>query len=101
MDYKIIKSKRGVERKTNRNLILLGTGILLLVAAACGFSASTANITDAYTARSENGEYQQTAVFAQEDVFYAIIEVANARRMILSPKPCGTRWKRRGWIQIT
>ena len=64
--------------KTNRNLILLGTGILLLVAAACGFSASTANITDAYTARSENGEYQQTAVFAQEDVFYAIIEVANA-----------------------
>lgn len=50
---------------------------LLLVTLACGFNASTANIKDAYMARDNQGS-DQTTVFAQGDVFYAIVTVANA-----------------------
>ena len=64
--------------KDKRNILITIVGILLLVTVACNFSASTANIESAYTARMDNGEIQQTTVFTQEDVFLGIVDVANA-----------------------
>ncbi len=64
--------------KNQRNLIISMVGILLLIVVACNFSASTANIKNAYTARDDNGQKLQTAAFTQDDVFYCIVEVANA-----------------------
>jgi hypothetical protein len=63
--------------KNFRKLAISSIALLLLVS-ACNFSASTANIKNAYTARSDNNELQQTTVFVQDDVFYSIVEVANA-----------------------
>ena len=50
---------------------------LLAAMAACSFSASTANIADAWTAADEAGS-QRTTVFAQDATFYAIVDLANA-----------------------
>lgn len=58
--------------------LIFSSVALLLLVTACNFSASTANIKNAYTARSDNSELQQTTVFVQDDVFYSIVEVANA-----------------------
>jgi hypothetical protein len=44
---------------------------------ACEFSATTANIQDAWTAFDQDGE-ELTDVFGQEDVFYCIVQLANA-----------------------
>jgi len=44
---------------------------------ACGFSASTANIKEAYMARDEQGA-QKTTTFGQSDVFWCIVTLANA-----------------------
>ena len=53
-------------------------GILLFVTAACSFSASTAKIKDAWTSRDNNGEQQKTTVFANDDIFYCMVTLANA-----------------------
>jgi hypothetical protein len=58
--------------------LFISSAVMLLLVSACNFSASTANIKNAYTARSDNGELQQSTVFVQDDVFYSIVEVANA-----------------------
>ncbi|MBN1149154.1 MAG: hypothetical protein JXA78_17980 [Anaerolineales bacterium] len=50
---------------------------LLLAALACNFSASTANISDAWMARDEAGT-ERTTVFAPGDTFYAKVELDNA-----------------------
>jgi len=50
---------------------------LVLATLACEFNASTANISDAFMARDNQGA-DRTTVFAQDDVFYAIVQVANA-----------------------
>jgi hypothetical protein len=63
--------KRGMFR------FVLAAMVLVLASVACNFSASTANIRDAYMARDDAGA-DRTTVFAQEDVFYCIVEVANA-----------------------
>ena len=63
--------KKGVFR------IVLALMALALATMACEFNASTANIRDAYMARDNAGE-DRTTVFAPEDVFYCIVEVANA-----------------------
>ena len=51
--------------------------VMVLVTLACGFSASTANIKDAYMARDSQGS-EKTTVFSQGEVFYCIAELANA-----------------------
>jgi hypothetical protein len=50
---------------------------LTLLASACSFSASTANFADAYTAADSEGA-ARTTTYGQEDVFYAIVYLANA-----------------------
>lgn len=63
--------KKGIVR------IVLAVMVLVLATVACDFSATTANIRDAYTARDNAGS-DRTTVFSQSDVFYCLVEVANA-----------------------
>ena len=58
-------------------LIVLAVAVLLAASLACEFSASTANIKEAWMAKDEAGE-QKSEVFVQEEVFYCIVELANA-----------------------
>ncbi len=51
--------------------------VLLLTTLACGFSASTANIKDAYMATDDSGG-NKTTTFAQDETFWAIVTLANA-----------------------
>ena len=51
--------------------------VLVLASLACGFSATTANITDAFMALDPDG-VEATTVYFPEDVFYAIVDLANA-----------------------
>jgi hypothetical protein len=51
--------------------------LLALASLACNFSASTANISSATLARDPDGQ-QATTVFAPQDTFYLIVELANA-----------------------
>jgi hypothetical protein len=64
--------------KINRNLILSFIGTLLLLTAACSFSASTANVKEAFTAREVNGVPEATTSFTPDEVFYCLVTVANA-----------------------
>jgi hypothetical protein len=50
---------------------------LLLVLLACSFSASTAKIQSAKMARDYDGN-QPTTIFSQDEVFYCVVELANA-----------------------
>ena len=51
--------------------------LLLLLALACGFNFSTANIAEATMAKDPDGAEPVTA-FAQDDTFYLVAQVANA-----------------------
>jgi hypothetical protein len=53
--------------------------VLVVFAAtiACSFSASTANIKEAWMARDYEGD-QPTTVFAPDEVFYCVVDLANA-----------------------
>jgi hypothetical protein len=57
--------------------ICLAISSLLLVTLACSFSASTANIQEAKMARDYDGN-DPTTTFAQDQVFYCVVELANA-----------------------
>jgi len=57
--------------------ILLVIAILILAAMACGGSISTANISSAKMSTDSEGT-QETSVFAQDQTFYCIVELANA-----------------------
>lgn len=57
--------------------VLLAVAVLAVTALACGFSASTANFQQAYMAYDSAGT-QATTVYGPEDVFYAIVDLANA-----------------------
>jgi hypothetical protein len=63
----------------NKKPLLLSLALLslLVVSLACGFSASTANIKDAYLSLDNEGA-EKTTVFTQQDVFYCIVTLANA-----------------------
>jgi len=63
----------------NRRRIHLAIAALTLLATllSCSFSASTANIDDAWMAADEEGT-QRTTVFAQDATFYALADLANA-----------------------
>ncbi len=61
-----------------RKVLILGIVVLTLgILLACAFSASTANIRSATLARDAAGE-EPTTVFAPEDIFYCIVDLANA-----------------------
>lgn len=62
--------------KTRLSLSAAFTAILLATL-ACGFSASTAKITDAYLAFDEGGT-QKTTAYTPTDKFFVIVELANA-----------------------
>ncbi len=51
--------------------------VVMLSMFACEFSASTANIKEAKMAKDPEGN-QPTTVFAPDDVFYCVVELANA-----------------------
>lgn len=51
--------------------------VLVLASLACGGSFSTANISNAYTTANPDGG-SPTTVFAQDQIFYAIVQLANA-----------------------
>jgi hypothetical protein len=63
----------------NKGRLYVGLATITLVAVmlACGFSVSTANIEDAWMARDYEGE-QRTTTFGPDQVFYCIVELANA-----------------------
>ena len=63
--------------KTNKIQILLVIAILISAALACGGSISTANISSAKMAADSEGT-QETTVFAPDQTFYCIVELANA-----------------------
>jgi hypothetical protein len=50
---------------------------LLLASLACSFSASTANINDAWLSHDADGE-QPTIIYSQDEIFYCNVEIANA-----------------------
>lgn len=57
--------------------VLLAVAVLAIAALACGFSASTANFQEAYMAADSAGT-TPTTVYGPSDVFYAIVDLANA-----------------------
>jgi hypothetical protein len=52
-------------------------GVLVFVALACNFSASTANISDLKLFK-DKGATQQTTTFAASDTIYAVATISNA-----------------------
>jgi hypothetical protein len=64
--------------KIKRIAILFSVLLLLLFSIACSFSASTANIKEAYMAHEVNGEAQATTSYTPDEVFYCLVTVANA-----------------------
>jgi hypothetical protein len=59
--------------------VVLGIGLILMaIALACGFSASTANVKEAFMAREVDGLAEPTTTFAPDEVFYCLVTVANA-----------------------
>ena len=63
--------------KQNKLRVLFAVLALVLATLACEFNASTANISDAYMARDDQGA-DRTTVFAQDNIFYCIVQLANA-----------------------
>jgi len=62
------------QRKKSILFVIL---VVSLVSIACGFSASTANIKEAYMAEDEEGT-EKTSSYPQDADFYCIVELANA-----------------------
>ncbi len=60
-----------------KSILMLVLIVLVLAQIACGFNYSTANIADAYMSLDSEGT-QSTSVYGDEDVFYAIVDLANA-----------------------
>jgi len=63
--------------KVKKLPMLLALMALILSALACEFSASTANVSDAWMSTDEDGAERVTA-FAQDAVFYAQVDLQNA-----------------------
>jgi ABC-type transport system substrate-binding protein len=64
-------------KQKNRIKLLYAFIILALAMLACEFSLSTAEISDVYMSRDENGT-TPTTVFGNSDIFYCIVETAYA-----------------------
>lgn len=63
--------------KQNKLRVLFAVLAVVLSTLACEFSASTARISDAFMARDNQGA-SRTTVFAQNEIFYCIVQLANA-----------------------
>jgi hypothetical protein len=63
--------------RTAKGGLALSLGLLVLVAVACNFSASTANISDLKLSKDEAGK-QATSSFAPADTIYAVATISNA-----------------------
>ncbi len=63
--------------KTHHSLVIFALALLLAASLACGGSFSTANIANAWTTANPDDE-SSTTVFAQDQVFYCIVELKNA-----------------------
>ncbi len=63
--------------KQNKLRVLFAVLALVLATLACEFNASTAKISDAFLARDNQGA-NRTTVFAQDQIFYCIVQLANA-----------------------
>ena len=61
----------------NKFSILFVLFVLLLVSLACDFSASTANISEAYLSMYADGS-EETTVFTQDEIIYCIVVLKNA-----------------------
>jgi len=68
-----------IERKANimRKSLFFVVAVLVATILACEFSASTANVSDAKMTADSEGK-QPTTNFAQDDTFYAVVQVDNA-----------------------
>jgi hypothetical protein len=76
MPQKILVHKEHyVKNRTTAFILILG--MLAMLTVACAFSFSTANFDDAFMAADPDGN-QRTTVYGDEDVFYAIADLANA-----------------------
>ena len=64
--------------KTRRLTLIVFCAIAVLVASACEFSVSTANIKNAYMVSEYNGQPEETTIFRQDEPFYCIVDLANA-----------------------
>jgi hypothetical protein len=65
------------EMRTPKLQIMAAILIVILVTLACGGSVSTANISSAKMFADSEGT-QETTVYAQDQPFYCIVELANA-----------------------
>lgn len=63
--------------RTARGGLLIPLGLLVFVALACNFSASTANISELKLGKDQAAT-QQTSSFAASDTVYAVATIANA-----------------------
>jgi len=63
--------------KTKHFRLGLVLSVLMVLAAACGFSFTTANFASAEMAKDPEGS-QPATTFAPDDTFYAVIELDNA-----------------------
>lgn len=63
--------------RTKRWELMLGLGILLVVALACKFSASTANLSSLKVSKDKAAS-QETSTFDANDTVYAVADVSNA-----------------------
>lgn len=63
--------------KSNKLPVILALIALILASLACEFSASTANIADAWLSADEAGDQRVTS-FAPDAIFYAQVDLQNA-----------------------
>ena len=63
--------------RTARGGLLVSLGVLVFVALACNFSASTANISDLKLGKDQTAT-QTTSSFAATDTIYAVATISNA-----------------------
>jgi hypothetical protein len=62
---------------TNRRPLLVGVGLMLLVAQACQFSVSTANLSGLKLGKDKTVS-QETSTFDANDTVYGVATVSNA-----------------------
>jgi len=63
--------------KSSKLSLILVVSVLILASLACEFSASTANIAEAWMSADEAGDQRVTS-YAQDAVFYAQVDLQNA-----------------------
>ena len=75
--FSYLHTKQEDTMTRNKIPVLFVLLALLLASLACDFSASTANISEAFLSNTEDGS-AQTTTFAQDEVIYSIVVLKNA-----------------------